>query len=134
MTIPEDASHGDDRLAGGGETILLLDDEGAVLDLLEDWLGTLGYRVLRAEFLEAALEVADGQTVDVAIADVMMGVDNGVEIVRRLREGRPELPVVFISGLTEGVVNATPNTYFVRKPFSLEGIAAAVRHALDHTA
>ncbi len=133
MSTQQDSTGRQDLVPGGSETILVLDDDETVLDLLEDWLSELGYRVLRAEILEVAVDQAAHQPVHLAIADVMMGIDNGVAIVRKLRELRPELPVVFISGLTEGVVNTTPNTFFVRKPFTLEGIAAVVRHALDHS-
>ncbi len=124
----------DDLSPRGTETILVVDDDPSVLEMVADYLSRLGYRVLRAADLDAALRVAqerDGR-IDLAISDVILGDHNGVEIARRLRQRSEHLPVVFISGLTDGVTDATENTFFVRKPFSLSNLAAVTRHALDH--
>ncbi len=126
----------DEVLPRGNETVLVIDDDQGVRDVLTAFLSNLGYVVLEAADLDQALRysVQAGDRVTLAISDVMMGSDNGVDIVRRLREVRPDLPVVFMSGYTDGVVETTEHTFFVRKPFTLEGIAAITRHAIDHSA
>lgn len=102
--------------------------------MMTDYLASLGYRVLEADSLRRALAVAaeEGDAIDLAIADVVLDDGNGVEVARHLREAQPTLPVIFVSGLTDGMESPTENTFFLRKPFTLEALASVTRHALDH--
>ena len=79
-------------------TILVVDDERDVREILEDYLTGHGYGVVTAASAEAALEVLEGTTVDLILTDVHMGAMSGVELCARLKGG-PRLqltPVVLI--------------------------------------
>ena len=114
------------RAATGGQsrTILLVEDEPAVRQLARRILERSGYTVLVAASGPEALRLAAGNTarIDLLLTDVVMPEMPGSEVVRRLREERPELPVLYMSGYTEdeavrrGISTATAG--FLSKPFA----------------
>jgi PAS domain S-box-containing protein len=121
----------------GSETVLLVEDEDAVRELAEVVLGRNGYQVITARTATAALTIAStpGRTFDVLVTDVMMPNMTGPQLARRLREVRPELNVLFMSGYTatsildQGLLEA--GAPFLSKPFSPTSLALAVRAVLD---
>ncbi|NDY43409.1 response regulator [Dissulfurirhabdus thermomarina] len=120
----------------GVGTILVVDDEPMLLELLADVLGRAGYEVLTAGDGVEALRVyeAAGGGVDLVVLDVMMPGMNGLEVFRRLREMDPKVQVLFASGyaqdsqmrraLDEGACG------FIAKPFSVVELGVKVRRAL----
>jgi signal transduction histidine kinase/CheY-like chemotaxis protein len=121
----------------GQETVLLVEDESAVLRLSKIVLERFGYKVLTAGTPSEALQVFathDGH-VHLLVTDVVMPEMNGRELAARLRESRPELKALFVSGYSasalapRGVLDE--GVHFLQKPFSLEDLAASVRQALD---
>ena len=122
----------------GTETILLVEDEPQVREMLAGGLAMLGYRVVTAGDGEDALEQARRQP-DLAllITDVVLPVLNGRDLARRLAREQPHLPVLFISGYAEeavvhqGVVDQ--GVQFLSKPFTVAELARRVRLALDGT-
>lgn len=121
----------------GTETILLVEDEGAVRQVATRILSLLGYRVLEAADGAAALELAESQldTIDVVVTDVMMPHVSGPELARALRARKPRLPVVFMSGYA-GLDNTALTELstlgpMVAKPFEQDTLASAVRRELD---
>lgn len=122
---------------GAGETVLVVDDEPAILAAAKIVLERNGYHVLTACDGVAALGVfADASVaVDLVLTDVMMPAMGGVELVRALRARRPRLPIVATTGmaeddkrsaLTELGVNA-----IVDKPASPQAMLRAVHAALN---
>ncbi|MBV8781812.1 MAG: sigma-54-dependent Fis family transcriptional regulator [Phycisphaerae bacterium] len=89
--------------ATSGETILIVDDTPANLDLLVQTLEPLGYRILVASTGEAALMVAEQGRPDLVLMDVVLPDTNGYEVCRQLhaREATRETPVLFISARNE---------------------------------
>ncbi len=85
---------------GGGETILLVEDEEAVRDLARSILESAGYTVLAAPGGEAALDIARRHPgpIHVLLTDVIMPEMSGRELARRLAEERPGAKVVFVTG------------------------------------
>ncbi|MEM8997340.1 MAG: ATP-binding protein, partial [Acidobacteriota bacterium] len=82
-----------------GETVLVVDDDGQVLEVLSRLLDKAGYRVVAASTPRAALEAFEETGgLDLVITDLLMGDMDGVELSRRLREKQPELPVLYMSG------------------------------------
>jgi DNA-binding NtrC family response regulator len=80
-------------------TVLVVDDEEAVLSLLEGLLTAEGHGVVRSSSGERALELADNTTIDVALVDKNLPDMDGVELVRRLVERRPEIGAAIMTGL-----------------------------------
>src|SRR5580693_6400639 len=85
--------------ADAGSTILVADDDPAIRGMEAEFLLGLGYNVLEAEDGESALQLAAGaKSVDLLITDfVMPGID-GLQLIRRLRDMYPDVPVLMVSG------------------------------------
>src|SRR5262249_3949798 len=124
---------------GGCETVLLVEDEESVRELVRVTLAARGYRVLEAENGEAGLRIAKehGDSIDILITDVVMPGIGGRELARRLLQIRPDLGVLYLSGYTEdtilhqGALDA--GTAFLQKPFTLQNLARKVREVLRST-
>jgi two-component system cell cycle sensor histidine kinase/response regulator CckA len=124
-------------LRRGSETILLVEDEGALLALTEELLTELGYEVLAAEGPLEALAIAarPDASIDLLLTDVIMPSMNGKELSERVQMLRPGIRVLFTSGYTadaiahRGVLEAGID--FLEKPFTLDSLAAKIREALD---
>jgi len=125
------------HVADGHETVLVVEDEPLVRELVVRTLEQHGYRVLAAESAGSALERARAEpgSVDLLLTDVVMPETGGPDLARRIRAICPGLRVLFMSGYTrnaivhEGVLDE--GVHLVQKPFTPEGLAAKVREALD---
>lgn len=122
--------------AGGTETILLVEDEESVRDLVRDTLEAKGYKVLTAENGEAGLTAAAGHLgkIDLVITDVVMPGMGGRELVQRIAKTRPETKVLYLSGYTEDSIisegTIESGTAFLQKPFTLQNLSRKVREVL----
>jgi len=122
---------------GGHETILLVEDEPAVRDLVREALAAQGYEVLVADGGPTALKISEQRegTLDLLLTDVVMPRMGGGELATRLREKRPGLRVIFMSGYTDDAVVRhgvfESRVAFLQKPFRLEDLARKVREVLD---
>jgi CheY-like chemotaxis protein len=120
-----------------GETILLVEDNPAILRLTREALERLGYTVLSADGGIAALEAEQSHTgpIDLLVSDVVMPAIGGIELAEILRGGRPDLKVMFMSGYPAGsAMQPLPipaGSLLLRKPFSYEELARAVRASLS---
>jgi len=126
------------QLDGSGtETVLLVEDEEGVRALAEVVLERNGYKVLLARTAADAITIAStpGRTFDLLVTDVMMPKMSGPQLARRLRELRPDLNVLFMSGYTANAIVdqglLEPGAPFLSKPFSPTSLALAVRSVLD---
>jgi two-component system cell cycle sensor histidine kinase/response regulator CckA len=126
-------------LTGRG-TVLLVEDEDAVRAFGARALKNKGYNVLEANSGEAALEVLsdDAQAVDLLITDVVMPRLDGPSLVRQVRETRPEMPVIFISGYAEDSfrqrLGREAGIHFLPKPFTLKDLAGKVKEVMGEQA
>lgn len=122
--------------SGRGETVLVVEDEAAVLRLARKTLAGLGYRVLVAPHPEAALQTAAEQAggIDLLIVDVIMPGMNGRELAGRLKARHPGMGILYVSGYTADVIAPhgilDPGIHFLQKPFSRKDLARKVREAL----
>lgn len=121
---------------GQGRTILLVEDEPAVLESMSEALRELGYHVLTAETSSAALRIAEQHPgrIDLLLSDVVMPEMDGPTLARRLRETRPTLRVLFASGYSPHLIAhrglTTPDAHLLRKPFTMQELAGALQQAL----
>jgi signal transduction histidine kinase len=120
----------------GSETILVVEDNAEVLDLVVMSLTDLGYRVLTARSGRLALDILRGDAaVDLLFSDVMMpGGMNGFDLVRAVRALRPDLKAL----VTSGYANVRPETEapevaILTKPYAPAMLGRAVRTILDRT-
>jgi DNA-binding response OmpR family regulator len=111
-------------------TILVVDDETGIRDLIRKILQRERYRVLEAGSAEEAFTVAQGQSIDLLITDVMLPGIHGPELARRMQQTAPRLKTLFISGFT-GEEKVPVGGQFLAKPFTLGALLEKVRAALD---
>jgi len=120
----------------GMETILVVEDEPQVLYLAKKGLERHGYTVLAAGSPAAAIVLCRDHPgpIHVLVNDVVMPLMNGLDLKARLREMRPDLRTVFMSGYTANVMAdrglIEEGLLFLQKPFSLDALALKVREAL----
>jgi two-component system cell cycle sensor histidine kinase/response regulator CckA len=123
--------------AAGTETILLVEDEEIVRNLTRTILTRRGYHVLEAERGSDACLLCKShlEPIHLLLTDVIMPKMNGRELYRQLRESRPDLRVLFMSGYTEDVIAPhgvlEDGTDFIEKPFGVDRLARKVREVLD---
>lgn len=122
---------------GRGETILLVEDEEALLAVGEAMLKALGYAVLAMSSPEEALRRVAGNPgrIDLFLVDVVMPGMNGKELARRLGDLRPGVPVLFMSGYTADVIanrgTLEEGLRLIEKPFTLRDLSVRLREILD---
>jgi len=112
------------------ETILLVEDEPAVRQLILLALGRAGYTVHEARNGQEALELFEkyGDSIDLLITDMRMPYMGGAELIRQLRSRQPTLKLLSISGYTGDTEFGED---FLAKPFSRDELLAKVREVLD---
>jgi len=126
----------EDRDTSGSETILVVEDEEVLRDLIREQLEAFGYKVLVAPDAHAAVELGatSGEQIDLLLTDVVMPGLNGREVAQRILQKRPGLRVLYMSGYAidvmaeHGVIE--PGTVLVSKPFMGNALAAKVREVL----
>ena len=131
-TADDQSSRIADRLPG----VLLAEDEQLVRDLAVSVLERGGFEVrAAANGLDAlALFEQHAEAIDVVVTDMVMPEMGGLDLARRVREQRPDTPIVYMSGYTDEApaaeLHADPSS-FLQKPFSAETLASAVRDATE---
>jgi PAS domain S-box-containing protein len=123
--------------AHGTETILLVEDEDLVREVNVEGLREQGYRVLAASNGDEALQISRAHpgVIDVLVTDIVMPRMNGRDLAGLLRQNRPRLRVLFMSGYPESEVLeqgwVEPNAHFLQKPFSPLVLSRKVRNMID---
>jgi PAS domain S-box-containing protein len=119
----------------GTETILVVEDNPGVLQYVRTVLGQLGYTLLEAANGAEALEVARNHPGEISLllSDIVMPHMNGPQLTGRLREFRPGLKVLYMSGYTEPSIefDLGRGETVIQKPFSPAALADRVRETLE---
>ena len=123
-------------LAGGGETVLVIEDEPVVRGLIVEVLADLGFAALEATDGPAGLEVLQSrQRIDLLISDVGLPGLNGRQLADAARKLRPGLKVIFMTGYAEVAASALgflePGMALITKPFAMADLAAKIRCAVE---
>jgi two-component system, cell cycle sensor histidine kinase and response regulator CckA len=124
-----------ETMPSGTETILLVEDEEKVRQLLQKIMEQQGYTVLAADSGSAALQLLSDRAVDLVVTDIVMPEMTGPELAGRLRSQRPGLKVLFMSGYTDdasisGELRDSRPTV-LQKPFSPSELIQIIREVLD---
>ncbi len=121
----------------GTETVLLVEDQEGIRDLVQEFLQRKGYTVLHAVDGDDALRIAGAhnEQIHLLVTDVVMPNIGGQELARRLTPLRPQMKVLFMSGYPEhasrGEEAVDRNVPVLLKPFLLDTLARKVRSVLD---
>jgi PAS domain S-box-containing protein len=124
-------------VSGRGETVLIVEDEPAILKLSQTILRGLGYSVMAARTPGEALRLAAAHAgvIDLLVTDVIMPEMNGRELADQLVAASPGLRCLFVSGYTADVIAHRgilhKGVHFLQKPFSRVDFAAKVREVLS---
>lgn len=121
------------------ETVLLVEDETAVRNLVSEILVRRGFRVLEAKDGEEGLAIftAEGDRIHLILSDVLMPKMGGVAMARRIQAMRPEVPIVFMSGFSENASSSLEGdrrTPFLHKPFSVVDLMSIIDESLEKSA
>ncbi|TFW13673.1 response regulator [Duganella callida] len=123
-------------LAGGVETILVVEDEEDVRLSTVDLLAALGYQVLSAADAEQAARLVEGGArIDLLFTDVIMpGRVTSLELSEIVQRLQPQARILFTSGYAEGVLahdgKLPPGVHLLQKPYTAETLSARIRHLL----
>jgi|SRR5579862_407364 len=114
--------------------ILVIEDEPGIVDFLERGLSAQGFAVISALDGEAGLARAVAEPVDLVVLDMMLPGLSGLDVLERLRDVKPALPVIVLTALGEIDDRVTGldagATDYLTKPFSLAELAARIRAQL----
>jgi PAS domain S-box-containing protein len=126
----------DSQIAHANETILVVEDEFVVRDLIVEVLQELAYRTIEAEDGPAALKVLQStQRIDLVITDIGLPLLNGRQVIEAARQWRPDLKVLFMTGYAENAAIAEgflePGMSMITKPFAMEALATKIRDMLE---
>lgn len=125
-------------LTRGRETILLVEDDQAILKMTEKMLKQLGYQILTAQTPKEAINIAQKYTnnIHLLITDVVMPDMSGPELTERLLTIFPNIKVLFMSGYTANVIAhqgvLDEGVHFIQKPFSIKDLSTKVRSILEN--
>jgi len=125
------------RSPPGRQTILIVEDDQQIRELLSAALRRTGYRVVTAEDGEGGWEAfeeskSNGSAIDLLVADVVMPRLGGVELADKIQQTSPNTRVLFISGYRDRDTPA--DAVLLSKPFSYETLVGEIREALDGSA
>src|SRR2546422_374714 len=113
-------------------TILVVDDEPLIRDVLRVWLGNHGHTVICASYGRDALDICNQQTdsIRLVITGIYMPGMHGIELGKQLERLHPHLKVIYMSGNPLGREKLKADSVFLVKPFSEEVLLSAVQQAL----
>ncbi len=126
-----------EKVVGGHETVLVVDDEPSIRRLVADTLLPLGYNVLGAASAQEALQLgsASHDRIDLLLTDVIMPMMNGPEMAELFREEHPEAKVIFMSGYLDTRIarmgRQSLEKTFLQKPLTPKKLARKLRAVLD---
>jgi two-component system cell cycle sensor histidine kinase/response regulator CckA len=121
----------------GTETILIVEDEENILQLIVLTLRRHGYQIIAAPVPEMALIMAASHpgTIDLLVTDIVMPGMNGKQLQEKLAVIQPRMKSLFMSGYTSEVIaqhgDLEPRLNFLQKPFTIQGFLEKVRKTLE---
>jgi signal transduction histidine kinase len=127
----------DDEVPRGTETVLLVEDETGLRELIRECLEASGYAVLEARQAGHAIEIAQKHTdpIHLLMTDVIMPGMSGRELAHRLESSHSETKVLYMSGYTDDAIVIhgvlAEEMAFLQKPFTIQALARKVRALLD---
>lgn len=121
--------------AGGGETLLLVDDEPALLDVTSKILNQRGYHTHCAKSGQQALEILETESVDLLLSDVIMPEMDGYQLAALVQEKHPEVKIQLASGFSDDrhvqMIDGTLHQNLLHKPYSSQALLKRIRELLD---
>lgn len=118
------------------QKILLVDDEKSIRITFSKFLGNEGYNVITAENVEKALNLIEKEDFDLVITDIIMPHFTGMDLLQKIKEKKPELPVIVMTGepsVDTATFSLRYNAYdYLQKPVNKSNLIHTVSKALDY--
>ncbi len=118
------------------ESILLVDDEKSLLDLLSTVLNQYGYNIFCAENARQALNILSTESIDLVISDVIMPEVDGYQLAEMIQKKHPEIKIQMVSGFTDehhhGINNKSLHENLILKPFHTDVLIKRIRELFDN--
>jgi DNA-binding NtrC family response regulator len=118
------------------DIVLIVDDEKVMRESLVEWLQEDGFGVASAESGMEAIQKLDQINPTVMVADIKMPGMDGITLVRKVKEHRPDLPIVMITAFAtveNAIQSMKEGAYdFITKPFPPEKLSHVLRHVIEH--
>jgi DNA-binding NtrC family response regulator len=118
------------------DIVLIVDDEKVMRESLLEWLQEDGFGVAAAESGMEALQKLDQIDPTVMVADIKMPGMDGITLVRKVKERRPDLPIIMITAFAtveNAIQSMKEGAYdFITKPFPPEKLSHVLRHVIEH--
>ena len=119
----------------GTETLLVVDDEQAMVELAYDILTAKGYRVLTANDGEQALQLIEKEAIDLVVTDVIMPIIDGYQLATKLQKNYPHIKIQIVSGFADSkysnMVDLMLHKNILHKPYTSNTLLTRVRNLLD---
>jgi CheY-like chemotaxis protein len=123
-TRPDEVEAGE---SSGSGTVLLVEDNPDVASVSRSLLEQLGYTVQRVADAEAALRAIEHDGIDLVFSDIVMpGKMDGLALAHRLRQIRPQLPILLATGYSDAAVNVRGDFPILRKPYEIHQLSQAI--------
>lgn len=117
------------------ESILVVDDDDGVREMLADFFEVLGYQAIVASNGREALNLLEEHPVSLVISDIKMPVMDGIEMLRRIKTKHSDLDVILITGYepdySRNSVREAGASDYISKPFNIDVIEKKVRAIMD---
>jgi len=124
-----------DTQQGNGEVILIVDDEPALRELLQERLTIAGYRVLSANSGDTALNALAANHVDLVLSDVIMPNMDGYQLAKRIQDKYPLIKIQLASGFSDNrhlqIENSTLHKTMLQKPFNTSDLLDRISNLLN---
>ena len=121
---------------GSGKTILLVDDEKDIAELLAEFFEALGYRVILTFNGDEAFIVFNEEKIDIVITDIRMPKMNGLKLLKHIKSSMPRFPVILMTGFALNSRDLSNIRYsadaYVVKPFDLIFMKKLVEKLLEN--
>jgi len=137
--VEDEVITGEMRPLEAGRTVLLVEDEAALRELIERFLRGEGYRVLAAADGSEALALfeREGGAVDLVVTDMLMPGRSGIELMAEIDARTPGTIVLFMSGYAfdgASILTSRPGSAFIAKPFTLPILGERIAALLGSSA
>lgn len=117
------------------ETILIVDDEPALLELGSEILAQYNYKIITANNGKQALDILEREPIDLLLSDVIMPEMNGYQLAAAVQKKHPAIKIQLISGFTdnrhENMVDESLHTNLIHKPYQAQELLKRIRDLLD---
>jgi two-component system, cell cycle sensor histidine kinase and response regulator CckA len=123
-------------LSTGNETVLIVEDQPALLDVMSEYLASMGYKTLKAQDGDTALRVAAAHVgpIHVLLTDVIMPGIRGPELATQMTKLRTEVRTIYMSGYSDLNLEGIEPSVVVHKPVDLGVLAQTIHRVLDNDA